>query len=275
MFSQKQGEKFQSMAFPITTIKTVYNQDVRRFSAWCNSKGKPEYAKTMDAIASAYKLKKTEFEIQYKDVDGDIVQIKTTKELRHAFKEIVENTALRLIVKPIEDEFADLPDLESSDEENIEQEKKVKEDDSSKWSIMDKKFITAFVENTKDRPGFCHPFCNQMHISPSSGKPIKKKKPVCFFVLYHMCLNQEIIPYDQRSIDYMTIKDKWNKNDRIHFYFSALSESDIGKYKAGNVLECILELACRLCHMKTVKRVTKSQHYRWTDEGFAYIQTLV
>ncbi|MHA1684501.1 MAG: PB1 domain-containing protein [Promethearchaeota archaeon] len=284
--------------FPITTIKTTLGADVRRFSAWCNDKGEPEYAKTMVAICRAYGISSDakEVAIQYKDIDGDIVSIKSTKELRHAFTECTpKGSCLRLniVVNDMEPPSGG-EDEEASDDSDSEylgdEEKEVlfkwnvgnqdsddKEEISSKWMVP-KFLLLMLVEHAPTGISTCHPFCNQMHVSAMTGEYIERKKPICFFLLYQMCLHHKVIPSQGEPMSHEDIYKRWKQVAEIYYYIAICGTSIMDKYNYGTILDCILELARRLDHFTSNSPILSTGHrrlYCLTKGGQQYIRTLV
>jgi len=110
-----------------------------------------------------------------------------------------------------------------------------------------------------------------MRVTPT-GESTTKRSPVCFVLLYHMCVFYGIIPYTETGIHYATSSDLWNRNQELRYYISSCSEFMKAEYKFGTILECVLELGKRFGHLIDVDQELRM--YKLTDEGLRYIRVL-
>jgi hypothetical protein len=269
----------KACGFPITALKLDYKGETRRFSAFCSEKGEPEYAKTMDSIAATLKINKENFSIVYKDHDGDLVTIGTTKELRHAFLELPKgSTCLRLDVRPTRKSGNPLlvkKDARATTESSSKFEKGVdpavrvpkevyaRSDHCIRHAEKpEDKGVTVTADTTTvtiERPWLIGP----MKLDGMA------KQPLCTLVLYNMCVHHEVFPHTKGPFDYVYVLNAWNTNPEISYYLSSSAVET--ESCEGIILEEVIDLACSIDHLKKIN-LPKHMPSEWefTDKGFSY-----
>ncbi len=273
-----------TVKFPVIAIKTDYRDDVRRISAGLNDKGQPEYARTLAAIAMIYSLDKDKIQVTYMDSALDIIGMKTTKELRFAFKELPKSkNCLRLTVTLKgevrhdckEDMYPDRKRGSPVLGKKHEETEILFTYDTYVW-LMDKIILTYLAEHGGTTCKGCHAFCVQ-------NRRTCGKRNICYVLLYHMCIHHDIIPNDGTPMTARSIlHGDWLDNDEIDFYLSLFTfdpktpRARVPDIIDNLILKDVLKLAICMGHLdeKTVKGAGHISEYSANSFGRNYMQCL-